>query len=258
MRFSLAIPRARTARLGLPAVRLLLRRVGQAEDRVGEDALGQRVAPLDALAARDRELPGRPQGVEHALRRRPLPVAAAGAAEVARGDLAALARERQHLVGELLVLLRGSARTSAGSGAVGALADAEVRLVAHRAAGRPRAPSTRTPAPSAGARRARRRARGRSAPRARAAASGRRRRSSRSARSRAARCRRRARPCARGGGAPRSAASRRRGAARLRARSRASVAQACASHSSTSARVSTPIGVVPSATSTAGLDCRSW
>ena len=33
---------------------------------------------------------------------------------------------------------------------------------------------------------------------------------------------------------------------------------ACASHSSTSARVSTPIGVLPSATSTAGLDCRSW
>ena len=31
-------------------------------------------------------------------------------------------------------------------------------------------------------------------------------------------------------------------------------AYACASHSSTSARVSTPIGVLPSATSTAGLD----
>ena len=156
-------------------------------------------------AARDRELARRPERVEHALGGRPLPVALARAAEVARGDLAALARRGHDLVRELPCAPAGSARTSDGTARSPACrAGSGARRPT--AAGTPRAPSTRTPARCAAARRGRWPARGRSGSRARGAASGRRPRWSRSARSPAARCRppaRRGSPCA---GAPRGAA----------------------------------------------------
>ena len=250
------MPRARTARS------TCIRRVassdgsGASSTACGQHALGQGVATLHADPARDREVARRPERIEHALGGSPLPVALARTAEVARGDLAALARRGHDLVRERLVLLQDRP-VPAMELPAGPLVAPVVGLVGRRQQARlvrpvlEHLPAAQQRVVGVG------RHAGRSDSRARGAASGRRPRWSRSARSQGARCRRPARrgsPCA---GATPGAACGRRAAARLRARSPAS-AQAWASHSSTSARVSTPIGVVPSATSTAGLDCRSW
>ena len=69
--------------LDLHAARRLERGLGRSEHFRREDALGQGIATLHPVAPRDRQVPGRPEGVEHALGRRPLPVALARAAEVA-------------------------------------------------------------------------------------------------------------------------------------------------------------------------------
>ena len=114
----------------LHASRLVKRRGRRAEHVVGNHVLGKRVAPLDALAARDREHAGRPERLEHPLRRRPLPVAGAGSTEVTRRDLASLTRRRDDLVGELRVLAEDALVPAVEAAVLHRVAI--VRVVAHR------------------------------------------------------------------------------------------------------------------------------